>query len=173
MVEAALSIAVASLLVAIWAGANSRGSRVAAERSAKAAEESATTARQALEIQRQEAAAGERERGRLLQADVVPVKWESRASQEHMGLVVTNRGPGTAKDVRAECLVANLYRGGNIASLMAGQTAGIKDNLKDFHPTEDAGELPDRADGEYVARAMWTNEDGSRSETPWTRIERI
>ncbi len=176
-VEAAfLFVALCGVIFASWAWLEARKARVASERSATAAERSAATSSDALALQRQEADAARDERTRRLRADVVPIKWESQGqsgTRPHVGLVVTNRGPGVARDVRGECLVTDLYRAGETASLMTGQTVGFREELRDFRPVPDeVGELPARGDGEYVARAFWTDEDGTRRSTEWVRIPR-
>ena len=110
-----VAISVGGLVVAGWAAYTAHEARraaersataaenssAAAERSANAAEESVQTSKEALELQRRAAEGEAEERHRRQLADVVPLKWESRNNQASgAGLVVTNRGPGVASDVR-------------------------------------------------------------------------
>ena len=167
MAEGTLAIGILALVIAAWAAWSSHKSREAADRSAAAAERSAATSDEVLEFQRDE-------RAHRLRADVVPVKWESRVRQEHTGLVVTNRGQSVASNVRGECLIGSLFRAGYSPSLMPGETVGFRDELKEFkpRPKKDLGDILERADGEFVARVLWTNEEGTKGSTDWLPITR-
>ncbi len=172
---AGLALAAVSIVIALIAADAARKSAGASQDSASAAGRSATAAEGSLEVQKIEAEAQEEKRQRELMANVIPQYWESRADQEHRGLVVRNNGPAAASDVSAyEALDGHHSRAWQWVALALNETVGLSANSFDAM-SEDTARLglPEGAEsGELYALVEWTNADGSRTNSGWRHLTR-
>ena len=163
------ALAIFSAIVAIVALLIAGKSAISAEKSAAAAEKANGLSGESLALQRAEAEAQAEERRRQLRTRLFVDGWSGEG-----GLVVTNQGPGGARDILVvltspprHAYFPGLGRGAQKERLRIRDTNGWPENF-------DLGaKPPGRGGNPDVAFVQWTNEDGSRDETGWVQAPAI
>lgn len=134
----------------------------AATRSAEAAERANLIMNQGLDMQRAASVREEAEWQRRYRTTLVVEGWSGRG-----GLLVTNTGPGAARDVLVVLTSPRRYvicpglRPGHQELVRLRETNGWPE---DFAPQS---EPPDREKNPDVVFLRWKNEDGSIADTGW------